>query len=227
MARQVQLRRGSAAETAAFTGAVGEATVDTTDDRIVVHDGATAGGHPMAKESEVIKQGRHTIWIPASAMTSRTTNGAASGTAEMTTNKNMFATNDFDASTQEFVQFEIQFPKSWNLGTVTFQPVWSHPSTSTNFGVVFGLAGVARSNDDAGDVAFGTAQTSTDTGGTTNDIYVGPESSAITIAGTPAVDDVVQFQLARNVSDGSDTMAVDARLHGIRLFFTVNAADDT
>lgn len=171
-------------------------------------------------------QGLETIFIPASAMTARTTNGAAAGTAEMSTNKNMFKTLDFDTTTQEFAQFEIWFPKSWNLGTVTFQPVWSHAATTTNFGVVWGLAGVARSDDDAGDVAFGTAQTSTDTGGTTNDIYLGPTSSAITIAGTPAAGDTVQFQINRTVSDGSDTMGIDARLHGVRLFFTTNAATD-
>lgn len=171
-------------------------------------------------------QGLETIFIPAAAMVSRTTNGAASGTAEMSTNKNMFKTLDFDASTQEFAQFEVWFPKSWNLGTVTFQPIWSHASTTTNFGVVWALQGVARSDDDAGDVAFGTEQTSTDTGGTTNDIYLGPTSSAITIADTPAAGDSVQFQIKRNVSDGSDTMAIDARLHGVRLFFTTNAATD-
>jgi hypothetical protein len=171
-------------------------------------------------------QGKETIFIPAAAMISRTTNGAAAGTAEMTTNKNMFKTLDFDTSTQEFAQFEVWFPKSWDLGTVTFQPQWSHASTTTNFGVVWGLAGVARSDDDAGDVAFGTAQTSTDTGGTTNDIYLGPESSAITIAGTPAAGDTVQFQINRTVADGSDTLGIDARLHGIRLFFTTSAATD-
>lgn len=171
-------------------------------------------------------QGKETIWIPASAMIARTTNGAASGTAETTTNKNMVKTLDFDASTQEFAQFEIAMPKSWNNGTVTFQPVWSHASTTTNFGVVWALQAVATSDDDALDVAFGTEQASTDTGGTTNDRYIGPESSAITIAGTPATGDVVQFQIKRNPSDGSDTLAVDARLHGIKLYITTNAATD-
>lgn len=171
-------------------------------------------------------QGKETIWIPASAMIARTTNGAASGTAEMTTNKNMVKTLDFDASTQEFAQFEIAMPKSWNNGTVTFQPVWSHASTTTNFGVVWALQAVATSDDDALDVAFGTEQASTDTGGTTNDRYIGPESSAITIAGTPATGDVVQFQIKRNPSHGSDTLAVDARLHGIKLYITTNAATD-
>lgn len=171
-------------------------------------------------------QGKETIWIPASAMIPRTTNGAASGTAEMSTNKNMVKTLDFDTTTQEFAQFEIAMPKSWNNGTVTFQPVWSHASTTTNFGVVWALQAVATSDDDALDVAFGTEQTSTDTGGTTNDRYIGPESSAITIAGTPATGDVVQFQIKRNPSDGSDTLAIDARLHGVKVFFTTNAATD-
>ena len=49
MATQVQLRRGTTAEHAAFTGAVGEVTVDTNKDTVVVHDGSTAGGHPSAK----------------------------------------------------------------------------------------------------------------------------------------------------------------------------------
>lgn len=53
MAKQIQFRRGTAAQTAAFTGAVGEITVDTDDKRVVVHDNSTAGGSPMAKESEL------------------------------------------------------------------------------------------------------------------------------------------------------------------------------
>lgn len=186
----------------------------------------SAAGEVTIEGTLIQKAGRQTIWIPASAMTARTTNGAAAGTAEMSTNKNMFSTLDFDTTTQEFAQFEIHMPKSWNLSTVTFQPVWSHASTTTNFGVVWELAAVARSDDDAGDVAFGTAQSSTDTGGTTNDIYIGPESSAITVAGTPAAGDTVQFQIARAPANGSDTMAIDARLHGIRLFYTTNASTD-
>ena len=44
MATQVQLRRGTAAQNDAFTGAVGEVTVDTDNDTLRVHDGGTAGG---------------------------------------------------------------------------------------------------------------------------------------------------------------------------------------
>jgi hypothetical protein len=46
MSTQIQYRRGSSAQTASFTGALGEITVDTTNKVVVVHDGATLGGFP-------------------------------------------------------------------------------------------------------------------------------------------------------------------------------------
>ena len=47
MTKQVQLRRGTTAEHAVFTGAVGELTIDTTRDIAIVHDGVLAGGHEL------------------------------------------------------------------------------------------------------------------------------------------------------------------------------------
>ena len=47
MTKQVQLRRGTTAEHAVFTGAEGELTIDTTLDIAVVHDGVTVGGRPL------------------------------------------------------------------------------------------------------------------------------------------------------------------------------------
>ena len=48
MAIQIRLRQGTTTEHNSFTGAVGEVTVDTTKDTLVVHDGVTVGGHPVA-----------------------------------------------------------------------------------------------------------------------------------------------------------------------------------
>ena len=53
MATQVQFRRGTTAEHAAFTGAVGEVTVDTTLKTLKVHDGATTGGVRIARYSDL------------------------------------------------------------------------------------------------------------------------------------------------------------------------------
>lgn len=45
-----QRRRGTTTQHASFTGLAGELTVDTTKKTVVVHDGSTAGGVPLAKE---------------------------------------------------------------------------------------------------------------------------------------------------------------------------------
>jgi len=48
----IQLRRGTTAQHSAFTGLVGEVTVDTDKDTLVVHDGVTPGGYPLAKVTD-------------------------------------------------------------------------------------------------------------------------------------------------------------------------------
>ena len=48
MAKQLQLRKGTDAEHATFTGANGEVTVDTTNKTLRVHDGSTVGGIRLA-----------------------------------------------------------------------------------------------------------------------------------------------------------------------------------
>lgn len=172
-------------------------------------------------------KGRHAIPIMAGSMRPSVTGGCANlVTLSSAANQPDIQTLDFDATTQEYAQFSIPMPRSWNEGTLTFVPIWSHAATATNFGVVWDLQAVAVSNDGAIAVAFGTAQTSTDTGGTTNDIYIGPESSAITVSGTPEAEDIVFFRLSRVTGNGSDTMGIDARLHGIVLYITTNAEND-
>jgi hypothetical protein len=55
---QVQYRRGSAAQVGSYTGPQGEMVIDTTNNRVVVQDGATAGGWAAAKLSEVLTNAR-------------------------------------------------------------------------------------------------------------------------------------------------------------------------
>ena len=50
MAKLLKLRRGTTTQHSSFTGAEGEVTIDTDKDVPVVHDGSTAGGHPVAAE---------------------------------------------------------------------------------------------------------------------------------------------------------------------------------
>lgn len=65
MSTQVQLRRDSAANVAAFTGKSGEVIVDTTNNRLCLQDGATAGGFAAAKLSEVVTLGATSLLAQA------------------------------------------------------------------------------------------------------------------------------------------------------------------
>ena len=53
MPTQVQFRRGTTAQNNSFTGAAGEISVNTSNNTIRVHDGATAGGFELAKRGNV------------------------------------------------------------------------------------------------------------------------------------------------------------------------------
>ena len=133
---------------------------------------------------------------------------------------------DFDASTDQFTQFTVGFPKSWNEGTVTYQVYWTPASTNTG-DCIFGLQGVSCGDSDTIDIAYGTAINVTDAGiGTVEDQQVSALSSAVTIAGSPAVDQLTYFQLFRKAADGSDTFTGECRVLGIKLFFTTDAAND-
>ena len=50
MATQVQFRRGTTGQHSAFTGAVGEVTVDTEKKTVCIHDASQVGGFPLLRE---------------------------------------------------------------------------------------------------------------------------------------------------------------------------------
>lgn len=166
----------------------------------------------------------HEIWIPAGSFVSRTTNGAADGTAESTTNLIMRSTKDFDASTIEYVQAELGMPKSWDEGTITVKFVWEATSTGD---VVWGAQAVCISDDDVTDAAFGATQTVTDSVTATTDTMHSAYTAAITPGGTPAANDTMILQVYRNASNAADTCTVDAKLRGVWVKLTTNAKDDS
>jgi hypothetical protein len=171
--------------------------------------------------------GKHTVWVPAAAMRPSVSGGCAPlALVAISAGQPDLSTLDFDAATDESAQFWVAMPKSWDEGPVTAQFLWSHATTTTTFAVIWGIQAVAFGDSDAMGASFGTAVTVTDTGGTTNDLWLSPETGAVTIAGTPTEGDAVCFKVYRDADAGGDTMAVDARLHGVRLYYTTNAGTD-
>ena len=170
--------------------------------------------------------GTETMWVPASAMYATTTNPAEAAQVETTALRPDMKVFDFAAAADDFVQFSVAMPKSWNLGTITYQVFWT-PSTTNTGDCIFGLQGVACGDGDTIDVAYGTAVTVTDAGiGTVEDQQVSSVSSAVTIAGSPADDQQTYFQLYRDANAGGDTFTGVARVLGIKIFYTTDAAND-
>ena len=170
--------------------------------------------------------GKETIYVPASAMYPETTNGCSDLTQVELSNGPELKCLDFDTSSDEHAQFTVAFPKSWNEGTVTFQAYFT--VTGTNTGTVkWVLAGVAFSDNDTINATFSATvgPSAKAHSGTSNDLNVTAESGALTINGSPAAEDLVFFRVMRDVSE--DDQSGDARLLGIKLFFTTDATTDT
>ena len=189
-------------------------------------DGSSLTGITSTQVSGVLEQGIHTIWVPAAAMVAPTTSGAAIGNEELATNDVMLNYFAFDAAADRFVQFFIRMPKSWDEGTITASFTYHQPAAGSG-NVVWGLQGVALADSDAGDSAWGSAKAVADTAGTEDDIFITSATSAITIAGSPAAEELVAFRVFRDADSGSDTLTADTNLLGVTLYITIDASDDS
>ena len=182
--------------------------------------------------SAVKTVGKETIYVPASAMYPTTTHGCAALTqVELATPANAESLKpelkclDFDPSADENAQFTVAFPKSWNESNITFKAYFTVSGTNTGT-VSWSLAGVSCADNDAINASLGTAvaPTAKAHSGASGDVNVTAESGNVTIAGSPSTDELVFFNVRRDVS--ADSQTGDARLLGIQIFFTTDAAND-
>jgi hypothetical protein len=211
---------------AASTSATGVVELATNAETATGSD-STRAVTPAAAASAYVAQGTHTIWVPAAAMRPTVSNGCAAITdVETTAGRPDLQVLDFDKDSDEHAQFQIAMPKSWNEGTITFKCYWIGLAATT--GVAFGLQGVAVGDNEEADQAYGTAVVVTDDSqGDATEVLVTATSGAVTIANSPAAEDLCFFRIFRDVSDSNDDMAGDARLLGVKIFYTVNAKDDS
>jgi len=140
---------------------------------------------------------------------------------EAATNKENVYVIDFADTTQINAEATLGMPPDWDGGTVTATFYWLIDSTSTN-AALWGCQGRSFGDAETLDQAFGTAQTVTDAGsGTANQVLKSAATSAITLGGTPAASEMVQFRVYRDGSQGGDTLTgITARLLGVIITYT-------
>lgn len=170
--------------------------------------------------------GQQTVYVPAAAMEAAvTTAPAASNAVEIGTSLFAARTMDFATGADDFCYFQIQMPKSWDAGTLICQFVWSATGTTGNT-VLWAIAAVALGDDEVLTTAFPAAVSpAADTNSTTADDLMISAEVTVTVGDTPAAENFVMFEVSRDVS--GDTLAEDARLHGIRIHYTVDTGIDT
>ena len=96
---------------------------NSTNDRFEIGDDSEGSG----------TVGLHDIWVPAQAMYPTADDGCSDiETVEITEGRPELRVLDFDPSTDEFAQFSIAMPKSWNEGTITAEFNWTASSGSGN-----------------------------------------------------------------------------------------------
>jgi len=131
---------------------------------------------------------------------------------------------DFAADADDFCQFTVAFPKSWNEGTVTFQPFWTVTGTNTGT-AVWNLTGISVDDNYAINSGYPSiaATGAKAHSGTSNDLNVSAESGGLTITNA-SVDSVTYFKLSLDTSSSSQTGTV--RLIGLKMFYDINAGND-
>ena len=203
--------------------------ITTTGNIELGHATATTlsgSGGELSVEGDVVKKvGTENMWVPATAMTPTETNGCGSLTSVETASGNPdMIVLDFDKDSDEFAQFSVAMPKSWNEGTITFQAYWTSAGTNTGT-VAWAMSGVSVGDNDAIDVSYGTTIVATAKAhsGTAEDLNISAVSGALTVANA-AAGELTFFEIFRDVSAYDKTG--DARLLGVKIIYTTDTSTD-
>jgi len=180
----------------------------------------TIGGGAIVKTV-----GTENMWVPAMSMTPRDNAGCAdiATVAAGSNGRPDFHVLDFDNSSDEHAQFMIAMPKSWDGGNIYYTVYWIGLAATT--GVAWGLEVLSLNDNEEFNQAYVNPIIVTDDSqGDVTELLISAKSGAIACSG--ADGDLLCLQFYRDVSDGNDDMAGDARLVGLLIEYTTNAATD-
>lgn len=124
----------------------------------------------------------------------------------------------FDPTTQEYGQWSFRMPSDYDGGQI-WAKFASFLTGSGTGGIVWSIQGRALGDGESIDQAWGTARSVADTHAAANTMYLSAEATGITLAGTPAAEEVINLRVFREVGAAGDTATSDAQLHSVKLRF--------
>lgn len=176
-----------------------------------------------ANQSAII--GRQTLAIGAGDWVPDLASGPSVEIVRLGANGQSLLTLDFDPNVAEYAHYLWTPDKKWDRGSLSFEVLWTGSAAGSG-GVLWQLVGASFGDGEALDQAMTNYNVSADT-------YLGawldhksPESNTFAVSGSPAVGDAVWLRLVRLPADPSDTLAQDAKLIGIRVFYMVTTGND-
>jgi hypothetical protein len=133
----------------------------------------------------------------------------------------------FDPSTNEYAQFHVHMPDSWDTSTFTATFTWLGASAGSG-SVIWEIQAVKQADANVlSSAAFGTAQSVTDAFSAANAMMETSSTSAVTPGGAGVGNrSHLIIQVYRNAAAGGDTYASDAVLLGVRIEYGTVGIDD-
>lgn len=193
---------------------IGAALVGT--DLLLIDDGAAGTNRKCAVsriKTYLETVGTYdTIWVPASKMVPSSAAGAPAGSVVTSSNSRTFGVMLFDGLAQdEFAEFPLVMPPDWDLGTIKFKAYWTDISSGGNVDeyVALGLEAYSVS-EGAGLDGSGSMVWAYDQLLANEDLQITPASSALTVAYTPVLGDLIHFTVQRDYDYNGGGTALDA-----------------
>ena len=131
----------------------------------------------------------------------------------------------FDQTTPESAQFSIAFPNRWNRGAISCQIFWTTEDPNAN-NVYWNIHATALDVTESFNIAFPAVVEIIGANGVAANLLNRSAETALTVDNGPQDGGVVFFRIARDANNGGDTLASDALLLGVKVFYTSDQPTD-
>lgn len=158
------------------------------------------------------------ILIPASSMTSPSSNGAAPGTTDGTNIK--YLTKDFDTTTEEHCDFSIEIPPEYTGGDILWRAIWTAAAGTAAQTIAWEINILNVANDEVIDAALTDIGSMTDALLATGDRHI---SDVFTQSATkPSAGETMLVRISRDVAN--DNLSGDVKLIAVLIQIPVRGS---